>query len=63
MKTIKIGNVEVREDLKADKKELKKRFSKFLSDAQLEELAKKLKKNDVRRAKSKNKQVRKRKST
>ena len=63
MKTIKIGNLEVREDLKADRKELKKRFSKFLSDAQLEELAKKLKKNDVRGTKSKNKQVRIKKST
>lgn len=58
MKTVKVGTVEVREDLKITKGALIKRFKDFLNAHQLEELAKKLKKNDVRRAKSKNKKVR-----
>ena len=62
MKTVKVGNVEVLADLVVTKKELKKRYSAHLNDAQLEELYSKLKKNDVRRAKSSNKSVRIKKS-
>lgn len=44
MKTIKIGTFEVRGDLKLTKTQLKKKFSKYLSEDEIEELAKKLKK-------------------
>jgi len=57
MKVITIGTTTVRDDLKATKKQLKEMFGKLLTDEQLEELDKKLNKNDNRGTKPKDKKV------
>jgi len=62
MKSVIVGSLEVRGDLKANKKQLKKMFGKYISDDEIDELYKKLNPNDnIDGVQPKAKKVRKRK--